>query len=109
MARRLAGEHPTHSLAGPLLERFECGVQSLQSTADSLCSSAEPNSEVLRLLEKLPRHHSSLKLLAQDPHKFGGKAYSEPRKHRSAEAAWLTIEVGMASQELVNQHAIRFQ
>src|SRR5260370_693984 len=95
--------------SGCLVECFERGAQPFQSPADRLWSSAKSNSEVLRLLEKLSGHYAGLELLAQHPHKFGGTAHPEPRKHCSAEAAWLTIEVRMSSQEFVNQNTIRFQ
>jgi hypothetical protein len=40
------------------VECFERGAQPFQSSAHRLCSSAKPNSEVLRLLEEFSWHYA---------------------------------------------------
>ncbi len=91
------------------MECFERGAQPFESSAHRFCSSAKAKSEVLRLLEEFSWHYAGFKLFAQNPDKFGSAARPEPRKHRRAEAAWLTIELRMFNQGFVHQHTIGFK
>ncbi len=51
-------------LAGSLLEGSERGAHAFEAAADGLGVAAEPDSEVLRAIEKFSRHYAGLELLA---------------------------------------------
>src|SRR5580700_5400826 len=92
-----------------MLERFECGAHSFQSTTHCLSVSAKPNAEVLRLFEKFSRYYAGLEPVTQHPDKFVRTARLESWKHRCSEAAGPAIELRALGQKFVHQRTIRFE
>jgi hypothetical protein len=87
-SRRISDFPQPDSLAGQPVECFERGTQPLQPPAHRLCSSAEPNSEMLRFLEEFSWHYAGLEVSRRMPTNSEVRPRPEPRKYGSAEAAW---------------------